>query len=625
MGDEPRTPRARTFVPALRSQAAVLLSDRFFFLTVGLLLVKSLMAMLLINNPDHSVLDTGYYDDFQISYVIFIAFIVIPLAPGFLLRGRSRLVYYLAVNGALSLLLIADLWYYRAYSTFLSFLLWQQKGNLGGLSDSIRSLSRRVDLLFLADLAVLVPLTLVRRRLGHGARRAVPLAVGLVLAAAGALWLMHLKLDVNGTDSEPRFVYPCWAARQTIAYQSPLGFHVLDFWFVYLRPRSVSLSPAQRNEIGAWYEAKRERLPDNRYRSVLAGRNLIVVQVESLENFVIGQRVAGQEITPVLNRLLPNSLYFCTLYDQANEGMSSDSDLMTNTSVYPVRKGSTFFRFPGNSYLSLPRLLRAAGYRTTVAMHPDPGAYWNWENALTAIGFDTCLDMSAFTNTEILGLGLSDADFLPQAAARISALPEPFYAFAVTLTSHAPFELPEEDCELHLEEPLASSVLGTAFQCFRYADRQLGVFLERLRASGLLDRSVVVFYGDHGSVHRFYNDEVQQIPGTEAWMRDGRCLVPFIVYAPGLAGERIPVTGGHIDIMPTLLYLLGIDEERTAAAAMGRNLLKTTRDVAVLRDGTVVGRDKDTPVAAHAVRGLAIADLMIQGDYFRPVVGAPTR
>jgi lipoteichoic acid synthase len=606
----------------MRSQATILLGDPFFFATVGLLLLKSLMAILLINNPDHSVLDTGYYDDFKISFVIFISFIVIPVAPGFLFRGRRRLAYYLVVNAALSLLLIADLWYFRAYSTFLSFLLWQQTTNLGGLSDSILSLFRRVDLLFLADLAILVPVTLIWRTLGRSARRAVPLAVCLPLVAAACLWLMHLKRDTYGTDTEPRFVNPCWAARQTIAYQSPLGFHVLDFWFVYLRPRSVEISPSQRDEISAWFAAKRERLPDNRYQGMLKGKNLIIVQVESLENFVIGHRVADQEITPVLNRLLPNSLYFFNLYDQTNNGMSSDSDLMTNTSVYPVRIGSTFFRFPGNSYNSLPRLLRAAGYRTTIAMHPDPGVYWNWKNALTMIGFDTCLDIAAFKNDEILGLGLSDADFLPQAAARLSEQAEPFYAFAVTLTSHAPFELPEEDCELQLDGKLGSSVLGSAFQCFRYTDRQLGVFLDRLRASGVLDRSVVVFYGDHGSVHRFYNDEVQQIPGTEAWMRDSRCMVPFIVYAPGLRGERIPVTGGHIDIMPTLLYLFGVDEERIAGTAMGRNLLKTERDFAVLRDGTVVGEDEDEPVATHAVRGLAIADLILQGDYFRPATGA---
>ncbi len=601
----------------VRAQLAPLLRDPFFFVTVVLLLLKSMLVVTLINNPDHSVLDTDHFQDYQTSRTIFISFVVIPVSFGFLLRGRGRLAYYVALDLAFSLLMLGDLWYFRTYSTFLSFLLWQQRTNLQGLSASVLAMFRPVDLLLFADLAILVPLCLLWRKLYRGTRRAVALAVLLPLVASGCLWMKHLELDKNGTIAEVRFVEPCWEARQTISYQSPLGFHVVDFYSVYLRNRPVELSPAQREEIRSWFAATREVLPDDRYKGMLKGRNLIIVQVESLENFVIGHSVAGQEITPVLNGLLPNSLYFTTIYDQAHEGLSSDSDLMTNTSVYPVRKGSTFFRWPNTSYNSLPRILRGAGYRTTIAMHPDPGAYWNWKNALTAIGFDTCLDMGAFSNDEILGLGLSDADFLPQAAARLLPLPEPFYAFLVTLTSHVPFELPDEERELELEARLNESSLGTAFQCFRYTDHQIGRFLDKLRTNGVLERSAVVFYGDHASVHRFLNDEVAALQGTEAWMRDSRTLVPLIIYAPGHAGERFTVTGGHVDIMPTLLYLLGVDEGVTAGTAMGRNLLNTRRDFAVLADGTVVGTDRRAPFARKAVQGLEIADLIISGNYFK--------
>ncbi len=586
-------------------------------MTVGLLFLKSWLAVLLINNPDHATVSLDHRYDYTTSWVIFLGFIVIPVSLAFLLTGRRRLAYYVAIDVGYSLLMIADVWYFRAYNTFLSLLLAQEATNLRGLWRSILALSRPIDLLFLADLGVLLPVLVLWRRPYPSARRSVRLTASILLVAVGCLWYEHYRLDVSGTVPDVRFVEPCWEARQTINFQSPLGFHVLDFAAACLKSRSLTLSPSQREEIRAWFATRREVLPDNHYRGALSGRNLIIVQVESLEGFVIGHSVANQEITPVLNGLLPNSLYFTNIHDQANEGLSSDSDLMTNTSVYPVRRGATFFQFPGNSYNSLPRILRRMGYRTTIAMHPDRAVFWNWKNALTSIGFDSCLDMTAFANDEILGLGLSDADFLPQVAARLATQPEPFYAFLVTLTSHAPFELPDEDRELDLEPKLDGTMLGTAFQCFRYTDRQIGVFLERLRAKRLLDRSVVVFYGDHASVHRFFNDEVEALTGIEAWMRDNRRLVPLIIYAPGLAGERFPVTGGHVDIMPTLLYLLGADEEVVAGTAMGRNLLRTARDLAVLPDGTVVGNDAGSPFAARAVQGLEIADLIIRGDYFK--------
>ena len=609
--DAPGDPRS-----AVVAQLDALARDPFFFAVAGIMLLKSFMAVLLINNPDHSSLDTAYLHSYAFSVPIFVSFIAIPVSGGLLVRGRRRLAYYLGLDASFSLLMIADLWYFRAYNTFLSFMLWQERTNLSGLRDSVVSMARPVDLLFLADLVVLVPAVLLWRRLYRGARRAVAAAVLVPASALVCLAWEHHAIDVTGTDANHRFVEPRWEARESISFQSPLGFHVLDVYNVYLQNRPLSLSPAQGEMIRAWFAAKRETVPDNRYRGLLKGRNLIVVQVESLESFVIGRSVDGQAITPVLNGLLPNSLCFTTIYDQVHEGSSSDSDLMTNTSVYPVRTGSTFFRFPRNAYNSLPRLLRREGYRSTVAMHPDPAVYWNWKNALTAIGFDTCLDMTAFESHEILGLGISDEEFLTQAAARMAALPEPFYAFTVTLTSHAPFDLPERHRELTLADELGDSCLGKAFQAFRYTDHAIGLFLDRLRRGGVLDRSVVVFYGDHASVHRFYNDEVQGLEGIADWMRDPRPLIPFIVYSPGLAGERFAVTGGHIDIMPTLLYLLGVDEGAIADTAMGRNLLKTGRDFAVLPDGSVVGNDRHSPLSTGAVEGLVVADLAIRGNYF---------
>ena len=593
--------------------------DPFFFLTIALLLAKSYMAVLMINHPGHAAISLAHFDDYDTSIVIFAAFIAIPAAFGFLVRGRGRLVCYLALDAAFSVLLIADLWYFRAYNTFLSILLWQETPNLSGLWDSVVSMFRPVDLLFLVDLVILLPGFLLARGLYRNARRCVALAVLVPAVAIAALAIEHHRIDITGGDANRQFLQTRWEARETISFQSPLGFHVMDLYFTFLRDRKLTLSPSQRDEIGSWFAANRELLPANSYQGMLKGRNLIVIQVESLENFVIGHEVDGQEITPTLNGLLPNSLYFADIYDQVNEGSSSDSDLMTNTSVYPVRKGATFFRFPANSYNSMPGILRREGYRKTIAMHPDPAVYWNWKKALTAFGFDECLDISAFSSHEVLGLGLSDGDFLTQAADRLAAQPEPFYAFMVTLTSHSPFDLPEKYRELKLDEDLGESCLGKALQAFRYTDRQIGRFLEQLRRGGLLDRSVVVVYGDHSSVHRFCEDEVAAMNDIEDWMRDPRRLVPLIIYSPGLAGARFNVTGGQIDIMPTILGLLGVSEQALAGTAMGRNLLNTHRDFAVLADGAVVGNDKHDPFATKAMQGLAIADLAIRGNYFKPL------
>ncbi|MCO5386311.1 MAG: sulfatase-like hydrolase/transferase [Desulfosporosinus sp.] len=123
----------------------------------------------------------------------------------------------------------------------------------------------------------------------------------------------------------------------------------------------------------------------------------------------------------------------------------------------------------------MPKILREDGYNT-LAIHPDKGSYWNWMPALTAIGFEKTMDESRFNLDEKIGLGLSDGSYFRQLAPIISEQKQPFYNFMVTLTSHNPFDLPEQYRSLILSEEFDKSKLGGYFQSIRYTDEQLGIF-----------------------------------------------------------------------------------------------------------------------------------------------------
>src|SRR3712207_218879 len=121
----------------------------------------------------------------------------------------------------------------------------------------------------------------------------------------------------------------------------------------------------------------------------------------------------------------------------------SDAELLANTSIFPVRRGSTFFRYPNNTYpSSLPKLLEDIGYNT-IAIHPDKGSYWNWLPSLSSIGFKKCIDSSHFNMDETIGLGLSDGSFFKQLVPILKQQKNPFYSFSITLSNHAPFSMPE--------------------------------------------------------------------------------------------------------------------------------------------------------------------------------------
>jgi phosphoglycerol transferase MdoB-like AlkP superfamily enzyme len=488
--------------------------------------------------------------------------------------------------------------------------------NLENLWECIFSLVYPVDFVFLLDLPALFLLFPGKMsRWIANTRKAALFAAVFLLSASFILYVPFKFYVLKQPDERIERFINCWVPVQTAANLSPIGYHLFDVYTYWKDCRPIVLNAEEKEEIRKWFDAKHENLPDNRYKDLLEGNNLIFIQVESLESFVINKKIAGREITPNLNALLKHSLYFSNFYEQVYNGTTSDAELMANTSVYPVRKGSTFFRFPNNTYNSLPRLLQKKGY-ATLAVHPDRGAYWNWMEALSSFGFEKCLDSTAFEIDEVIGLGLSDGSLFRQVNDMLRSQRQPFYLFMITLTSHAPFSLPPHHRTLQLDAKIDRTILGNYLQCIHYTDQQIGEFLKRLEKDGLLEKTTVVIYGDHCGVNKFYRPELAKIQAKDRWWQDNNNRVPLIIYDKRLNRKEITTASGQIDIMPTICYLMGVEESRFAGTAMGRNLLKTQKNFAVLADMKVVGKPLSEQEKQDAVKGLAIADKIIRSNYF---------
>lgn len=588
------------------------LPDPFWFGSFFLGIVKVLVFMGLTTSLHN---DWAFFitESLSLSTLLAISFTLIFYSIALLFKGRTRLWVTLILSTILTGLLIADLMYFRGFSNFLSIYLLKQTSNLDNLGSTIISMMRVYDILFFLDLLVGFILLFKLKTNGKRITRKVPLFVLLVALAAGFISYAHYQYDIVEKGQNNIVFRVCWTPTDTMRNLSPIGYHVYDSYVYFKENQSIQLSNNQQEEIATWYAENQEKSPDNELKGLLRGKNLILLQVESLENFVLKQSYDKQEITPTLNRLLQNSIYFPNFYEQVWNGTTSDAELLANTSVYPVRRGSTFFRFPQNEYNSLPELLEQKGY-TTQAIHPDKGSYWNWRQALTAIGFDHTIDESSFNLDEKIGLGLSDGSFLRQVVPIIKETKQPFYNFMITLTSHGPFDLPKEYRNLKMGPDLAQTKLGGYFQSLNYTDTQIGLFLDSLEKEGLLENTTVVIYGDHGGIHKYYNDELAGIQPQEEWWTNYDRKVPFIVYNKGMNPRVIETTGGQIDILPTIAYLMGVDQENYSQTTLGRNLITTERDYVVLADGTFVGENQD--MQEHVSKGIDIADLLIQSNYF---------
>ena len=539
-------------------------------------------------------------------WLILTVAVVVPLLALLFLPRRARPWALLAIGVFCSLLILADVVYYRFFGDVLStpaMLAARQTGHVWG---SVGSLFTPGLLWLLIDWPFAVRLVVRMSRRPDP----VPLSRARVLTAAA---VAVSALAVSGAIvSAPRVLASTpldqmFRARSVVEQLGPFGYHAYDTWNyvrgTWLRPPAT---PAQVQDAVDWL---RERAPlrvGGAAFGAARGRNLVVVQVESLQDVAVDFTVGGQEVMPHLRRWSGDSLRFTNVTDQTSEGRTSDAEFTTLTSLLPLDHGAVAFRFPGNHYAALPRVLTEHGYTTLSAVAFEPG-FWNRQVMHPAYGFQRSLFESDYQMTEQIGWGLNDHDFLQQMVPRLEQLPRPFGAWLITLSLHHPFDaFPDAHKVLKLGA-LEGTSFGNYLHTMRFFDQALEDFKAALARDRLLDDSVLVVFGDHDA--GFARDAslaraIGIAADETAWTLNDR--VPLFIRAGGVGGsgesnaELIgarTMPAGQTDLAPTVLALLGIDP--APLPYLGRNLL---------------GADVDRPVPRPYGDWIDARHLFLAGD-----------
>jgi phosphoglycerol transferase MdoB-like AlkP superfamily enzyme len=507
----------------------------------------------------------------------------------------------------------------------------------------VTALFRPGDLLLWADVAALAAAAALACGRELPARRGLAqglVAAGVLLFAVPALPLFERPL------TGPR--HQALTRAEVATSLNVVGYQLFDA-AIFVRRRLDRSGQGSLAEALA-YHAERAP-PAGPLSGTERGRNVIVVQLESVQGFAVGRHVNGVAVTPTLDRLARESITFTRAYTQVGQGTSSDAELLATCSLYPLETGAVFTDRYDVDFRCLPEVLRDAGYQT-VSMHANWPNFWNRDRMHPAMGYQRFLSIDDFDRTPVVGLGLSDARFAEQAAERLAALPEPFYAALITLSNHAPFDDPDVPRTLPLGA-LESTAVGTYLDSVRFTDAALGLLVDRLRASGVLDRSVLVVYGDHAGLSRkATGTALLGLPEDrpDVWLHH-ELRVPLLVRLPAGRGAALhdePV--GQVDIAPTIADLLGVPRERTFFH--GRSLVSDPQRPVVLPEGSAVSQElvflggerrwgppgcleaatgtpaapeRCEPLAEHAARELAVSRAEVNQDLFRWMIAARPR
>lgn len=584
------------------------------FFTVLDMLLKNILFMTIIH-----MFSSGFSTSFvkALSFtLVYLGFVLLLYSFGYMLSNKKQIWFYIILNSLFTILIIADLWYFRANRDFLGLenIFVRKTFNPSELS---LINPKGIDLIFLIDLLPIISL-FIKKKISNMQKRSLPkftitLTASLAIIVGSILFIDIFKLSNYSTASVSK---PQWNPAETIAASGPISYHLQEASKSITRLVS-NPSSDDINQIEAWLNYNKENLPDNQFKGLFKGKNVIFLQIESLENFVIDKKTNGKEIAPFLTKLSKEGLYFPNIYEQNYGGDSIDCDFLINSSTFTLGDQITALNYGENTYPnSLPRLFESIGYET-ITSHAENFAAFNWsELHKNAFGVNEIWSLNDYNYDEAVGYGISDRTFLNQLSEKLKTIKQPFFFQSPTLSSHGPFNLPKEYRQLNLPKEIDESKLGGYFESIHYADAQIKMFFDKLNEAGILDNTVVVMYGDHTGVHKYYNNEIKDLDYEGNWWKDYDHKIPLIIYTPNMKSSVITASGGQSDFLPTIAYLMGIDKSLYENTSMGRVLVNTNRNATIIRTKEIEGEVKNPEEEQHILNSYIIGEKIIKTNFF---------
>lgn len=608
----------------------------FFTLAVVLLWIKSYIAYLYEFNLD-----------LQNSMQHFLLFInpisstLVFLGIALFAKGRRMGGYIITISFLMSIFLYSNIVFYRFNSDFITLPVLTQTSNFGSLGSSVVSLMQWIDIFYFIDIIVLLTVFIWAKK--DWSLDRMPIKRPFIVILTGII-VFSVNLGLAETD-RPQLLKRTFDRNYIVKYLGAYNFAVYDAIQNVKSSTERVLADSSDITIVKNYTDNKYKEPNEKLFGIGEGKNIIKIHLESFHSFLIDFELHGEEVTPFLNSLVHDSsknfTYFENFFHQTEQGKTADAELIMDNSLYGLPQGSAFVTKGKNTYQALPAILKQrAGYNSSV-FHGDNKSFWNRDEIYKQFGIDYFFDAEYYDMNEdqVIGYGLKDKPFFKESMPILESLEEPFYAHFLSLTNHHPYLIDEEDATIEPAETGDGSV-DRYFQTARYLDESIEQFFNDLKEAGLYDDSIIMIYGDHYGISDNHLQALSEIFGEEMTNYKYAELqrVPFMIKVPGVKGKGIvDEYAGQIDVMPTILHLLGIkaqdyiqfgtdlfsdDPDRIVAFRNGDFF---TKDYAMVKGNFYdnhTGEEIEANEELEAIKEkvgheLSLSDKVLQGDLFR--------
>ena len=301
----------------------------------------------------------------------------------------------------------------------------------------------------------------------------------------------------------------------------------------------------------------------NSYTGLFEGKNLIFLQLESIDTFLV-----NEEIMPNLMSLKKHSIDFLDHYSFVNGGGSTfNSEFMINTGyATPYTYNQNAYTFSKNNFsYSLPNLFKSIGY-TVNAFHMNSSEYYSRGINYKNFGYNsynglkdlkTYTDKSYELDTELL----KNEEFNSKIFNVENPIDSHFVSYIISYTAHTPFEKTKGTCSMLISEEQKEdeNFNPTELDCLKIqakeTDDMIGLLMDNLKEKELYDNTVVVVFADHylytlsdKSILDKYKDTSTNLINKTDWF----------IWSSDIKPMNVSKTTSQLNIMPTILNLFNL-------------------------------------------------------------------
>ncbi len=369
-----------------------------------------------------------------------------------------------------------------------------------------------------------------------------------------------------------------------------------DFCLTY-RVYDLFTGGAEKEELDAYY-ASVVPDPDNEMTGVFKGKNLILIQLEAIDTWLIND-VCMPNLLAVKEQSLDFTKNYAPMYLSAG---TFNTENLANTGVVSPAVGGSITMYSRNSYpLSAAHLFEEEGY-TANSFHGSPGQVYDREVIHKNWGYEKYHGYQQ--------MKISDYDFDSQmlnAFDMMTSHEHPFFTFIITISGHGPYEGSKLSAAYYDQfaailpegtEPMVIHAYAHAYE----TDRFIGGLMEKLEAEGYLDDTVIAFYSDHYDYYVVDDKIIMDQKGVN----DSNLIqsTPFFIYSKDTAPQKITKVTSTVDILPTIVNLFDLNTD--GRYYMGNDAFSDNGGYVIFADtswydGTTYWRAGVDPVDTQAI------------------------